>query len=196
MNVKQVKILAWCIGILALGGCLNRPQESDLCQTTVIRNGYVETNDILNYKYGIEARIKKRMVLSEFARQYSMASDYTLDTVAPVILVSYEGMENEYEVYYIGRADPWALEVSHITNLELLGRYIVAYSIPREDTLSMQEIKQMGIIVDCPFLRVYELSWYVFLPTDLHQYFIVKNAFSKEESIVAFKEHQQKHENT
>lgn len=192
MNNKQINILVSSIVILALCGCVNHPQKSDLCQASVIQNQYRETDDILSYKYGIENRIKKRMILSEFARQYSMESDYIVDTVAPVILISYEGKEKDYEIYCIGRTDPWALDVTDITNLELLGRYIVAYSIPGEDTLSMQEIKQMGITTDCPFLRVHEASWYIFLSPVLHSYIIVKNVFSKEESIAEFKEYQKK----
>ena len=190
MNNKQVKILARSFVILLLWGCVNHPQKNDLCQASVIQNEYGETDDILNYKYGIEDRIKKRMILSEFARRYSMESNIIVDTIAPVILVSYEGMEKEYEIYCIGRTDPWTLDVTDITNLELLGRYIVAYSMPGEDTISKQEIKQMGITSYCPFLRVHETSWYTFLSPDIHQYIIVKNVFSKEESVTAFKEYQ------
>lgn len=194
MNNKQIKILARCIVLLALWGCVNQPPKSNVSRASVIKNEYRETDDILNYKYGIEDKIKKRMILSEIVQQYSVESDYIVDSITPVILISYEGMENGYEIYCIGRTDPWALEVSDITNLELLGRYIVAYSIPGDDTLSIQEIKQMGIVIDCPFLRVHETSWYTFLSPDLHPYFIVKNVFSKEESVAAFKEYQHRGE--
>lgn len=165
-------------------GCKYQPVEKNVSMGCYIsQNEYHETDDIINYRYGIANDIiKKKMLLSEIARHYSLESDYSIDTIAPVIMISYEEKFNDYEVYCIGRADPWVLDVKNVTRLELLGRYIVAYVMPDEDTIPKQEMIQFGICTDCPFLRIHESSWFVFLSPNLNKYTIVKDVFSKEEA--------------
>ena len=72
-----------------------------------------------------------------------------------------------------------------VTELELMGRYIVAYSIPGKDTLSMDEIIQMGINSESgEYITVHESSWFVFLSSDMRKYIIVKGAFAKEDACI------------
>ena len=151
----------------------------------ITQNEYKETNDILNYKYGITDSIRKRMFLSEFALHYALENDYSIDSSAPIITVSYEKKYKDFDVYSIGRSDPWALDVMEVTELELMGRYIVAYSIPGRDTLSMDEIIQMGINSESgEYITVHESSWFVFLSSDMRKYIIVKGAFAKEDACI------------
>lgn len=170
-------------------GCKCRPVEGNArmgCHIT--QNEYNEIDDIINYRYGaVNDTIKKRMLLSEIARHYTLESDYSIDTIAPVIMISYEEKNNEYEVYCVGRADPWVLEEAEVTKLELLGRYIVAYAMPGEEVLPKQEIIRFGINTACPSLRIHEDSWFVFLLPNTLKYTIVKNVFSKEDAYVALK---------
>ena len=123
------------------------------------------------------------MFLSEFALHYALENDYSIDSSAPIITVSYEKKYKDFDVYSIGRTDPWALDVMEVTELELMGRYIVAYSIPGKDTLSMDEIIQMGINSESgEYIIVHESSWFVFLSSDMRKYIIVKDFFSTEEA--------------
>ena len=186
--MKQILKLTGCIVILIHLGCANKSQENSINQVSVTQNEYTETEDIFNYKYGTTERLRKRMFLSEIARHYSIESDYAIDTIVPVILVSSEDTYACFEVYSISRTDPWALDVTDVTNIELFGRYIVAYSLPNEDTLSAQEIKQKGVNTSCPYLRLHETSWFVFLSPNMHKYIIVKDVFSKEEACVALED--------
>ena len=169
-------------------GCFGKSQESNGAQRVqVVKNEYKETDKILNYKYGIKESVKKKMILSEIARHYSMENDYPIDSIAPVIDISYEEKYSSFEVYYIRRIDPWVLDMEDLTDIEFLGQYIVAYNLPYEGKKTIQEIKQSGIITDCPYLRVHEALWVVLLSEDLRQYYVVKDVFSKEEGIETFK---------
>ena len=178
------------IAIFIFFGCKYQHVEKNASMGCYVsQNEYNETDDIINYRYGIiNDTIKKRMLLSEIARHYSLESDYSIDTIAPVIMISYEEKFNNYEVYCIVRADPWVLDASNVTRLELLGRYIVAYVMPNDDILSKQEITQFGINTNCPILRIHEASWFVFLSPNLHKYTIVKDVFSKEDAYVKLEE--------
>lgn len=173
-------------------GCKYQHVEENVSMDCYItQNEYNEIGDIINYRYGIaNDTIRKRMLLAEIARHYSLESEYPIDTIAPVIMISYEGKTDNYEVYCIGRADPWALDVKNVTRLELIGRYIVAYVMPDEDILPKQEIIQFGINTDCPFLRIHEASWFVFLSPNTLKYTIVKNVFSKEDAFEELKKRQ------
>lgn len=189
--MKHICKLFVCMMAIALGGCENKsPEKSASMNYVVTTNEYNEIDDILNYRYGaINDTIKKRMLLSEIARHYSLESLESgdpVDTIAPVIIISYKEKINDYEVYSVRRTDPWVLDVSKVTKLELMGRYIVAYVMPNEDTITRQEIAQFGINTDCPYLRIHEASWFVFLSPDMHKYIIVKDIFSLEEAYVEF----------
>ena len=188
--MKHICKLVVCMMTIAFLGCKYQPPEKNVSLSCVITtNEYNEIDDIINYRYGpANDTIKKRMLLSEIARHYSLESDYSIDTIAPVIMISYEEKFNNYEVYCIVRADPWVLDASNVTRLELLGRYIVAYVMPNDDILSKQEITQFGINTNCPILRIHEASWFVFLSPNLHKYTIVKDVFSKEDAYVKLEE--------
>ena len=172
------------IAIFIFIGCKYQHVEKNASMGCYVsQNEYNETDDIINYRYGIiNDTIKKRMLLSEIARHYSLESGYPIDTIAPVIMISYEEKNDDYEVYCIGRADPWVLDVRNVTRLELIGRYIVAYVMPDEDILPKQEIIQFGINTDCPILRIHEASWFVLLSPNTLKYTIVKNVFSREDA--------------
>ena len=182
--MKHICKLVVCMMTIAFLGCKYQPPEKNVSLSCVITtNEYNEIDDIINYRYGpANDTIKKRMLLSEIARHYSLESDYSIDTIAPVIMISYEEKYNNYEVYCIGRADPWVLDVRNVTRLELIGRYIVAYVMPDEDILPKQEIIQFGINTDCPILRIHEASWFVLLSPNTLKYTIVKNVFSREDA--------------
>jgi len=186
MKQTQIIILVGFIVLVTLWGCVDKTQEGTIQQVPVTKNEYRETEKILGYKYGIEESVKKKMLLSEIARHYSMENDYPIDTIAPVIEIEYKETDGSFDVYCVGRTDPWSLNVSELTDIEFLGQYIVTYNLPSEEKLSIQEIKKSGITTDCPFLRVHEASWFVFMSNDLQQYFIVKDVFSLTESISAF----------
>lgn len=177
------------IVLLSLTGCVGKMQEESNGKTTVSKNEYREIVKIHNYHYGVEAGLKKRMLLSEIARHYALENDYPIDSTAPVVMISYEEKNGGFEVYCIGRTDPWALNVSDVTRLELLGHYIVAYSIPGEDTLSSREIRHFGVNIDCPTLTVHESCWFVFLSSDMSNYYIVKNVFSKDEGLMELRKY-------
>jgi hypothetical protein len=170
------------MAMLVCVGCNNNTNQS-VNTNYVTQNEYKETNDILNYKYGITDSIRKRMFLSELAFHYALEYDDLIDSSAPIIYVSYEKKYKDFDVYSIGRSDPWALDVMEVTELELMGRYIVAYSIPGGDTLSMDEIIQKGINSESgEYITVHESSWFVFLSSDMRKYIIVKDFFSTEEA--------------
>jgi len=185
--MKHICKLMICMATLAFLGCKYQHPEKNVSMSYVItQNEYKEIDDIINYKYGIaDENLKKRMLLSEIARHYSFElDDEPLDSIAPVIMISYEEKYNNYEVYCVTRTDPWVLELVEVTKLELLGRYIVAYAMPDEDILSQQEKMKFGINTYCPYICVYEESWFVFLSPNMHKYIIVKDIFSKEEAYV------------
>ena len=184
MKQKRIFKLVCYMAMLICVGCNNNTNQS-VNTNYITQNEYKETNDILNYKYGITDSIRKRMFLSEFALHYALENDYSIDSSAPIITVSYEKKYKDFDVYSIGRSDPWILEPLEITDLELMGRYIVAYSIPGGDTLSMDEIIQMGINSESgEYITVHESSWFVFLSSDMRKYIIVKGAFAKEEACI------------
>ena len=170
------------MAMLVCVGCNNNTNQS-VNTNYVTQNEYKETNDILNYKYGITDSIRKRMFLSELAFHYALEYDDLIDSSAPIIYVSYEKKYKGFDVYSISRSDPWSLDVTEVTNLELMGRYIVAYSIPGRDTMTMDEIIQMGINSESgEYITVHESSWFVFLSSDMRKYIIVKDFFSTEEA--------------
>lgn len=184
MKQKRIFKLVCSMAMLVCVGCNNNTNQS-VNTNYVTQNEYKETNDILNYKYGITDSIRKRMFLSELAFHYALENDYSIDSSAPIIHISYEKKYKDFDVYSIGRSDPWALDVMEVTELELMGRYIVAYSIPGGDTLSMDEIIQMGINSESgEYITVHESSWFVFLSSDMRKYIIVKGAFAKEEACI------------
>ena len=184
MKQKRIFKLVCSMAMLVCVGCNNNTNQS-VNTNYVTQNEYKETNDILNYKYGITDSIRKRMFLSEFALHYALENDYSIDSSAPIIHISYENKYKDFDVYSIGRSDPWALDVMEVTELELMGRYIVAYSIPGGDTLSMDEIIQKGINSESgEYITVHESSWFVFLSSDMRKYIIVKGAFAKEEACI------------
>lgn len=182
MKQKRIFKLVCSMAMLVCVGCNNNTNQS-VNTNYVTQNEYKETNDILNYKYGITDSIRKRMFLSELAFHYALEYDDLIDSSAPIIYVSYEKKYKGFDVYSISRSDPWALDVMEVTELELMGRYIVAYSIPGGDTLSMDEIVQMGINSESgEYITVHESSWFVFLSSDMRKYIIVKDFFSTEEA--------------
>ena len=184
MKQKRIFKLVCSMAMLVCIGCNNNTNQS-VNTNYVTQNEYKETNDILNYKYGITDSIRKRMFLSELAFHYALENDYSIDSSAPIIHISYENKYKDFDVYSIGRSDPWALDVMEVTELELMGRYIVAYSIPGKDTLSMDEIIQMGINSESgEYITVHESSWFVFLSSDMRKYIIVKGAFAKEDACI------------
>lgn len=184
MKQKRIFKLVCSMAMLVCVGCNNNTNQS-VNTNYVTQNEYKETNDILNYKYGITDSIRKRMFLSELAFHYALENDYSIDSSAPIIHISYENKYKDFDVYSIGRSDPWALDVMEVTELELMGRYIVAYSIPGGDTLSKDEIIQMGINSESgEYITVHESSWFVFLSSDMRKYIIVKGAFAKEEACI------------
>ena len=184
MKQKRIFKLLCYMAMLVCVGCNNNTNQS-VNTNYVTQYEYKETNDILNYKYGITDSIRKRMFLSELAFHYALENDYSIDSSAPIIHISYENKYKGFDVYSIGRSDPWALDVMEVTELELMGRYIVAYSIPGGDTLSMDEIIQMGINSESgEYITVHESSWFVFLSSDMRKYIIVKGAFAKEEACI------------
>lgn len=184
MKQKRIFKLVCSMAMLVCVGCNNNTNQS-VNTNYVTQNEYKETNDILNYKYGITNSIRKRMFLSELAFHYALENDYSIDSSAPIIHISYENKYKDFDVYSIGRSDPWALDVMEVTELELMGRYIVAYSIPGGDTLSKDEIIQMGINSESgEYITVHESSWFVFLSSDMRKYIIVKGAFAKEEACI------------
>ena len=182
MKQKRIFKLVCSMAMLVCVGCNNNTNQS-VNTNYVTQNEYKETNDILNYKYGITDSIRQRMFLSELAFHYALEYDDLIDSSAPIIYVSYEKKYKGFDVYSISRSDPWSLDVTEVTNLELMGRYIVAYSIPGGDTLSMDEIIQMGINSESgEYITVHESSWFVFLSSDMRKYIIVKDFFSTEEA--------------
>ncbi|MBR3939294.1 MAG: hypothetical protein IKJ67_04905 [Bacteroidales bacterium] len=182
MKQKRIFKLLCYMAMLTCVGCNNNTNQS-VNTNYVTQNEYKETNDILNYKYGITDSIRKRMFLSELAFHYALEYDDLIDSSAPIIYVSYEKKYKGFDVYSISRSDPWSLDVMEVTELELMGRYIVAYSIPGGDTLSMDEIIQMGINSESgEYITVHESSWFVFLSSDMRKYIIVKDFFSTEEA--------------
>lgn len=184
MKQKRIFKLVCYMAMLICVGCNNNTNQS-VNTNYITQNEYKETNDILNYKYGITDSIRKRMFLSELAFHYALEYDDLIDSSAPIIHISYEKKYKDFDVYSIGRSDPWALDVMEVTELELMGRYIVAYSIPGKDTLSMDEIIQMGINSESgEYITVHESSWFVFLSSDMRKYIIVKGAFAKEDACI------------
>lgn len=184
MKQKRIFKLVCSMAMLVCVGCNNNTNQS-VNTNYITQNEYKETNDILNYKYGITDSIRKRMFLSELSFHYALENDYSIDSSAPIIHISYEKKYKDFDVYSIGRSDPWALDVMEVTELELMGRYIVAYSIPGKDTLSMDEIIQMGINSESgEYITVHESSWFVFLSSDMRKYIIVKGAFAKEDACI------------
>ena len=184
MKQKRIFKLVCSMAMLVCIGCNNNTNQS-VNTNYITQNEYKETNDILNYKYGITDSIRKRMFLSELSFHYALENDYSIDSSAPIIHISYENKYKGFDVYSIGRSDPWALDVMEVTELELMGRYIVAYSIPGGDTLSMDEIIQMGINSESgEYITVHESSWFVFLSSDMRKYIIVKGAFAKEDACI------------
>lgn len=184
MKQKRIFKLVCSMAMLVCIGCNNNTNQS-VNTNYITQNEYKETNDILNYKYGITDSIRKRMFLSELSFHYALENDYSIDSSAPIIHISYEKKYKDFDVYSIGRSDPWALDVMDVTELELMGRYIVAYSIPGKDTLSMDEIIQMGINSESgEYITVHESSWFVFLSSDMRKYIIVKGAFAKEDACI------------
>ena len=184
MKQKRIFKLLCYMAMLTCVGCNNNTNQS-VNTNYVTQNEYKETNDILNYKYGITDSIRKRMFLSELAFHYALEYDDLIDSSAPIIYVSYEKKYKGFDVYSISRSDPWSLDVMEVTELELMGRYIVAYSIPGGDTLSMDEIIQKGINSESgEYITVHESSWFVFLSSDMRKYIIVKGAFAKEEACI------------
>ena len=184
MKQKRIFKLVCSMAMLVCVGCNNNTNQS-VNTNYVTQNEYKETNDILNYKYGITDSIRKKMFLSELAFHYALENDYSIDSSAPIIYVSYEKKYKGFDVYSISRSDPWSLDVTEVTNLELMGRYIVAYSIPGRDTMTMDEIIQMGINSESgEYITVHESSWFVFLSSDMRKYIIVKGAFAKEEACI------------
>ena len=182
MKQKRIFKLLCYMAMLVCVGCNNNTNQS-VNTNYVTQNEYKETNDILNYKYGITDSIRKRMFLSELAFHYALEYDDLIDSSAPIIYVSYEKKYKGFDVYSISRSDPWSLDVTEVTNLELMGRYIVAYSIPGRDTMTMDEIIQMGINSESgEYITVHESSWFVFLSSDMRKYIIVKDFFSTEEA--------------
>ena len=182
MKQKRIFKLVCYMAMLTCVGCNNNTNQS-VNTNYVTQNEYKETNDILNYKYGITDSIRKRMFLSELAFHYALEYDDLIDSSAPIIYVSYEKKYKGFDVYSISRSDPWSLDVTEVTNLELMGRYIVAYSIPGRDTMTMDEIIQMGINSESgEYITVHESSWFVFLSSDMRKYIIVKDFFSTEEA--------------
>lgn len=182
MKQKRIFKLVCSMAMLVCVGCNNNTNQS-VNTNYVTQNEYKETNDILNYKYGITDSIRKRMFLSELAFHYALEYDDLIDSSAPIIYVSYEKKYKGFDVYSISRSDPWSLDVTEVTNLELMGRYIVAYSIPGRDTMTMDEIIQMGINSESgEYITVHESSWFVFLSSDMRKYIIVKDFFSTEEA--------------
>ena len=173
---------------LLLMGCHNESHEKGNDSISVTYNEYKETNVLFNYKYGVTEDAKRKMFLSEIARHYSMETTYQPDSIAPIIDISYEGKFCNFEVFRIGRTDPWVLDMQEITDIDLLGRYIVTYTLPNECKIENSEIQDMGITTDCPYLSIYEAAWFVFISFDTRQYYIVKNLFSKEESIAKLQE--------
>ena len=148
MKQKRIFKLVCYMAMLTCVGCNNNTNISQTdSKIYITQNEYKETNDILNYKYGITDSIRKRMFLSELAFHYALEYDDLIDSSAPIIYVSYEKKYKDFDVYSIGRSDPWSLDVTEVTNLELMGRYIVAYSIPGRDTMTMDEIIQMKGLV-------------------------------------------------
>lgn len=184
MKQKRIFKLVCSMAMLVCVGCNNNTNQS-VNTNYITQNEYKETNDILNYKYGITDSIRKRMFLSELSFHYALENDHSIDSSAPIIHISYEKKYKDFDVYSIGRSDPWALDVMEVTELELMGRYIVAYSIPGKDTLSMDEIIQMGINSESgEYITVHESSWFVFLSSDMRKYIIVKGAFAKEDACI------------
>lgn len=182
MKQKRIFKLLCYMAMLTCVGCNNNTNQS-VNTNYVTQNEYKETNDILNYKYGITDSIRKRMFLSELAFHYALEYDDLIDSSAPIIHISYEKKYKGFDVYSISRSDPWALDVMEVTELELMGRYIVAYSIPGRDTMTMDEIIQMGINSESgEYIIVHESSWFVFLSSDMRKYIIVKDFFSTEEA--------------
>lgn len=185
MRKKHICQLVSCIVVLVFVGCNKQFQEKKLC-LPITQNEYKEIDDIINYKYGVTDILKKKMILSEITRHYALESEYSIDSIAPVILVSYEKRFKNFNVYCIRRTDPWIFDEPEVTELDLLGQYIVAYSIPNEDMLTKQAIKQAGIRTRCPYLTVHETAWFVFLSPDMLNYTIVKDIFSIEEACEEF----------
>lgn len=182
-----ISLVAMYIPLLLMG-CHNESHEKGNDSISVTYNEYKETNVLFNYKYGVTEDAKRKMFLSEIARHYSMETTYQPDSIAPIIDISYEGKFCDFEVFRIGRTDPWVLDMQEITDIDLLGRYIVTYTLPNECKIENSEIQDMGITTDCPYLSIYEAAWFVFISFDTRQYYIVKNLFSKEESIAKLQE--------
>lgn len=183
----SILIVATYIPLLLMG-CHNDCHEKGNDSISITNNEYKETNVLFNYKYGVTEGAKRKMFLSEIARHYTMETTYQIDSIAPIIDISYEGKFCNFEVFRIGRTDPWVLDMQEITNIDLLGRYIVIYTLPNERIIEKSEIQDMGIMTDCPYLSIYEAAWFVFISFDTRQYYIVKNLFSKEESIAKLQE--------
>ena len=179
----SISIVAISIQLLLMG-CYNEGCGEKNDSISVTCNEYKETDVLFNYKYGVTEDAKRKMFLSEIARHYSMETTYQIDSIAPVINISYEDMFHNFEVFRIGRTDPWVLDMQEITDINLLGRYIVTYALPNERKITMCEMQDRGITTDCPYLSVHESAWFVFISFNTRQYYIVKNLFSKEESIV------------
>lgn len=182
-----ISLVAMYIPLLLMG-CHNESHEKGNDSISVTYNEYKETNVLFNYKYGVTEDAKRKMFLSEIARHYSMETTYQPDSIAPIIDISYEGKFCDFEVFRIGRTDPWVLDMQEITDIDLLGRYIVTYTLPNECKIENSKIQDMGITTDCPYLSIYEAAWFVFISFDTRQYYIVKNLFSKEESIAKLQE--------
>lgn len=183
----SISIVAISIQLLLMG-CYNEGCGEKNDSISVTCNEYKETDVLFNYKYGVTEDAKRKMFLSEIARHYSMETTYQPDSIAPIIDISYEGKFCDFEVFRIGRTDPWVLDMQEITDIDLLGRYIVTYTLPNECKIENSEIQDMGITTDCPYLSIYEAAWFVFISFDTRQYYIVKNLFSKEESIAKLQE--------
>ena len=80
MKQKRIFKLLCYMAMLVCVGCNNNTNQS-VNTNYVTQNEYKETNDILNYKYGITDSIRKRMFLSELAFHYALENDKAIDSI-------------------------------------------------------------------------------------------------------------------
>lgn len=71
----------YCMAILTSVGCEIHNQKQTASAISVTQNEYTETDDILNYKYGITDSIRKRIFLSELAFHYALENDKAIDSI-------------------------------------------------------------------------------------------------------------------
>ena len=142
---------------------------------------------ILDCVYGVESFGKKRMILSAAAKCYFNEEYSMLDSILPVVNVTYIDDYKGFELYWIAQGSPidFLLE-KNVTDIECMGRYVVLYSIKGQNVITYDSIIQMGYNDNAKSFVAKEFSWYLLIDPKTARNILVKNAFEENDCIGYF----------